>query len=73
MGIEDPEIVELVHKIEELESKLFAHPLHKVGILHSMASLVDSGHFISVNYALSFFSSLVKQNYSSNGSKEKLR
>ena len=30
MGIEEPEFVELVHQIEELEQKLFAHPLHKV-------------------------------------------
>jgi len=44
MGIQDPEIVDLVQKIEELESKLFAHPLHKVGILGSIASPVDSGH-----------------------------
>lgn len=29
MGIEDPELVELVDQIEELEKKLFAHPLHK--------------------------------------------
>lgn len=30
MSIEDPEIVELVKQIEELERKLYAHPLHKV-------------------------------------------
>ncbi|CBI24057.3 unnamed protein product, partial [Vitis vinifera] len=29
MGIEDPEFVELANQIEELEQKLFAHPLHK--------------------------------------------
>ncbi|XP_062094055.1 DExH-box ATP-dependent RNA helicase DExH10 [Humulus lupulus] len=29
MGIEDPEIVELVKQIEELEKKLYSHPLHK--------------------------------------------
>ncbi|KAA8535861.1 hypothetical protein F0562_030819 [Nyssa sinensis] len=29
MGIEDPEFVELVSQTEELEQKLFAHPLHK--------------------------------------------
>ncbi|KAK9268550.1 hypothetical protein L1049_000304 [Liquidambar formosana] len=29
MGIEDSEFVELVNQIEELEQKLFAHPLHK--------------------------------------------
>ncbi|XP_077238593.1 DExH-box ATP-dependent RNA helicase DExH10-like isoform X2 [Tasmannia lanceolata] len=29
MGIEDPEFVELVNQIVELEQKLFAHPLHK--------------------------------------------
>uniref|UniRef100_A0A9I9CI44 RNA helicase n=1 Tax=Cucumis melo TaxID=3656 RepID=A0A9I9CI44_CUCME len=29
MNIEDPEIVELVKQIEELERKLYAHPLHK--------------------------------------------
>lgn len=32
MKIEDPEIVELVKQVEELEKKLFAHPLHKVHI-----------------------------------------
>lgn len=30
MSIEDPEINELVNKIEELERKLYSHPLHKV-------------------------------------------
>jgi hypothetical protein len=30
MGIKDPEIVELVNQIEDLERKLHAHPLHKV-------------------------------------------
>lgn len=30
MSIEDPEIVELVNQIEDLERKLYAHPLHKV-------------------------------------------
>ncbi|KAL6560103.1 Helix-loop-helix protein 2 [Orobanche hederae] len=29
MGIEDPELVELADQIEELEQKLFSHPLHK--------------------------------------------
>lgn len=29
MGIEEPEFVELVNQIEELEQKIFAHPLHK--------------------------------------------
>lgn len=31
MGIQDLEVVDLVHKIEELEHKLSAHPLHKSG------------------------------------------
>lgn len=30
MSIEDQEIVELVNQIEELEKKLYSHPLHKV-------------------------------------------
>ncbi|KAF9617870.1 hypothetical protein IFM89_039089 [Coptis chinensis] len=30
MGIEDPELVELVNQIEELEKELFAHPLHTI-------------------------------------------
>lgn len=30
MGIKDPEIVELVNQIEELEQKIYAHPLQKV-------------------------------------------
>lgn len=29
MGIEEPKLVELVNQIEELEKKLFEHPLHK--------------------------------------------
>ncbi|GAA0163230.1 DNA metabolism protein [Lithospermum erythrorhizon] len=29
MGIEDPELVDLVKQIEELEQKLYDHPLHK--------------------------------------------
>ncbi|GMY35165.1 DExH-box ATP-dependent RNA helicase DExH10 [Fagus crenata] len=38
MGIEDPEIVELVNQIEELERKLYAHPLHKSQDVHQMRS-----------------------------------
>ncbi|KAG5559747.1 hypothetical protein RHGRI_009303 [Rhododendron griersonianum] len=30
MGIEEPEFVELVNQIEELDQKLFSHPLHKL-------------------------------------------
>ncbi|VAI03040.1 unnamed protein product [Triticum turgidum subsp. durum] len=29
MGIEQPELVDLVHKLEDLEQKLCSHPLHK--------------------------------------------
>lgn len=29
MGIEDPELVDLLKQIEDLEQKLYAHPLHK--------------------------------------------
>ncbi|KAF8033637.1 hypothetical protein BT93_C0040 [Corymbia citriodora subsp. variegata] len=36
MGIEDPEIVELVNQIEELERKLLSHPLHKSQDAHQM-------------------------------------
>lgn len=36
MGIKDPEIVELVNQIEELERKLHAHPLHKSQDVHQM-------------------------------------
>ncbi|KAK9989592.1 hypothetical protein SO802_029831 [Lithocarpus litseifolius] len=38
MGIEDSEIVELVNQIEELERKLYAHPLHKSQDVHQMRS-----------------------------------
>ncbi|KAI6682661.1 hypothetical protein NL676_036542 [Syzygium grande] len=38
MGIEDPEIVELVNHIEELERKLLSHPLHKFQDAHQMRS-----------------------------------
>lgn len=38
MGIEDPEIVELVNQIEELERKLLSHPLHKSQDAHQMRS-----------------------------------
>uniref|UniRef100_A0A1D1YM54 Superkiller viralicidic activity 2-like 2 n=1 Tax=Anthurium amnicola TaxID=1678845 RepID=A0A1D1YM54_9ARAE len=31
MGIDDPEIIKLVKQVEELERKLFAHPLNKSG------------------------------------------
>ncbi|XP_065000088.1 DExH-box ATP-dependent RNA helicase DExH10 isoform X1 [Musa acuminata AAA Group] len=31
MGIKDPEFVNLVNQIEEIEQKIFAHPLHKSG------------------------------------------
>lgn len=30
MGVDEPEFVELASQIEELEQKLFTHPLHKV-------------------------------------------
>jgi hypothetical protein len=30
MGIEEPELVDVVHKLEVLEQKLGSHPLHKV-------------------------------------------
>jgi ATP-dependent RNA helicase DOB1 len=30
MDVRDSEIVELVNQIEELEQKLFDHPMHKV-------------------------------------------
>lgn len=30
MGIEEPELVELVNQIEKIEQQLFSHPLHKV-------------------------------------------
>lgn len=33
MGIKDPEIVELVNQVEELEQKLYAHPLQKVHLI----------------------------------------
>lgn len=38
MGIGDTEIVELVNQIEQLEQKLFAHPLHKSQDVHQMKS-----------------------------------
>ncbi|KAK6941218.1 rRNA-processing arch domain [Dillenia turbinata] len=38
MGIQDPEFVELVNQIEELERKLFAHPLHKSQDEHQIKS-----------------------------------
>ncbi|KAK7243517.1 hypothetical protein RIF29_38316 [Crotalaria pallida] len=30
MKVNDPEIVKLVNQIEEVEQKLFSHPMHKV-------------------------------------------
>lgn len=30
MGLQEPELVELVHKLDDLEQKLRSHPLHKV-------------------------------------------
>ncbi|KAL8488265.1 hypothetical protein ACS0TY_024516 [Phlomoides rotata] len=38
MGIEDPEFVELANQIEELEQKLFSHPLHKSQDEHQIRS-----------------------------------
>ncbi|XP_027070815.2 DExH-box ATP-dependent RNA helicase DExH10 [Coffea eugenioides] len=38
MGIEDPEIVELVNQIEQLEQKLFAHPMNKSQDEHQLKS-----------------------------------
>ncbi|KAF7139092.1 hypothetical protein RHSIM_Rhsim07G0245200 [Rhododendron simsii] len=36
MGIEEPEFVELVNQIEELDQKLFSHPLHKAQDEHQI-------------------------------------
>ncbi|CAM8923296.1 unnamed protein product [Rhodiola kirilowii] len=36
MGIEDPEFVELMNQIEELEKKLLAHPVHKAEDEHQV-------------------------------------
>ncbi|KAL0410324.1 UNVERIFIED_CONTAM: DExH-box ATP-dependent RNA helicase DExH10 [Sesamum latifolium] len=38
MGINDPEFVELTNQIEELEQKLFSHPLHKSQDEHQIRS-----------------------------------
>ncbi|CAA2994068.1 D -box ATP-dependent RNA helicase D 10 [Olea europaea subsp. europaea] len=38
MGIEEPGVVELVNQIEELEQKLFSHPLHKSQDEHQIRS-----------------------------------
>ncbi|TMX00055.1 hypothetical protein EJD97_001473 [Solanum chilense] len=38
MGFEDPEFVDIVNQIEELEKKLFAHPLHKSQDEHQLKS-----------------------------------
>nr|GMC58442.1 DExH-box ATP-dependent RNA helicase DExH10 [Ipomoea batatas] len=38
MGIEDPEFVDMMSQIEELEKKLFAHPLHKSQDEHQLKS-----------------------------------
>ncbi|XP_040996566.1 DExH-box ATP-dependent RNA helicase DExH10 [Juglans microcarpa x Juglans regia] len=40
MGIKDPEIVELVNQIEELEQKLYAHPLQKSQDVQQMRSFL---------------------------------
>lgn len=40
MKIDDPEIVELVNQIEELERKLHDHPLHKVCICLTLNPLL---------------------------------
>ncbi|XP_041999586.1 DExH-box ATP-dependent RNA helicase DExH10-like [Salvia splendens] len=37
MGIEDREFVELASQIEELEQKLFTHPLHKLQDVHQIS------------------------------------
>ena len=36
MNIEEKEIVDLVNQIEELEQKLFSHPVHKVCLLETL-------------------------------------
>jgi hypothetical protein len=38
MGIQEPELVDLVHKLEELEQKQCSHRLHKVYISITFAS-----------------------------------
>lgn len=38
MGVDEPEFVELASQIEELEQKLFAHPLHKSQDAHQISS-----------------------------------
>jgi ATP-dependent RNA helicase DOB1 len=36
MGIQEPELVDLVHKLEDLEQKQCSHRLHKVYIARSL-------------------------------------
>lgn len=48
MGIKDPEFVNLVNQIEEIEQKIFAHPLHKVLFYFLLFQ-----HFVSVLWDLS--------------------
>ncbi|XP_057765888.1 DExH-box ATP-dependent RNA helicase DExH10-like [Salvia miltiorrhiza] len=38
MGVDEPEFVELASQIEELEQKLFTHPLHKSQDVHQISS-----------------------------------
>lgn len=48
MGIEDPEIVQLVNQIEELEKKLFSHPLHKVFVTEILKVLYPYMYIYSI-------------------------
>ncbi|KAG5009693.1 hypothetical protein GYH30_018164 [Glycine max] len=38
MDVRDSEIVELLNQVEELEKKLFAHPMHKIRLLSQIKS-----------------------------------
>lgn len=82
--IKDPELVDLMNKIEELEKKLSAHPLHKVlhtcclyySFVHLIVQLqevVTCGLETDTPFFPIFLDDSPKMNINSEVSKEKLK
>ena len=55
MGIEQPELVDLVHKLEDLEQKLCSHPLHKVCLIVTFQLRNAQSHFYLMHFFFAIF------------------
>lgn len=74
MGIQEPELVDLVHKLEDLEQKQRSHRLHNVYIFithQELSGTVFFFLFLTDAFFAALCLSLVKVNRNYHGTKEK--